>query len=256
MALGPRYLHRFLPLLRLPLHTEVVALVAAEGATQVTDTHITSHPWYHAMPCHAMPCYNRMVHEQILNNPAMLFPLSPLPHTQTPHHRQCEHGPEGLYMLSRWTHRQRQEDCHAGHSIRSGQVRYSTVSAEGACRHILLHLISSHLIPIHIPQSTARTHSKHTTLTLPYPSRLSFALRLLSPLPLLPSFPLYSMQGCQASARSRPHIRQHERNHLPPAGHSAGCETGRRNGGHRRVRGAKRREEKRREGTRAFLLLL
>jgi hypothetical protein len=91
-------------------------------------------------------------------------------------------------MLSRWTHRQRQEDCHAGHSMRSGQVRYSTVSAEGACRHILLHLISSHLIPIPIPQSTARTHSKHTALSLPYPSRLSFALRLLSPSPsFLPS---------------------------------------------------------------------
>jgi hypothetical protein len=144
-------------------------------------------------------------------------------------HRQCEHGPEGFYMLSGRPHRQRQEDSHAGHSVRSGQVRYRHHYRGAPCSHSLA---TSHLYArIYYPQPTPNT----PLLTLPYSSHLSFSILLLSP---LPSFPpsLPSMQGCQASARSRPHIRQHERDYLSPAGHSAGREAGRRNGRYRRVR--------------------
>ena len=104
-------------------------------------------------------------------------------------------------MLSGRPHRQRQEDSHAGHSVRSGQVRYRHHYRGAPCSHSLA---TSHFYArIYYPHPTPNT----PLLTLPYSSHLSFSILLLSPLraflpsplPLLPfSLPPLSSPLCRA----------------------------------------------------------
>ena len=122
--------------------------------------------------------------------------------TSLSRHRQCEHGSEGFYMLSGRPHRQRQEDSHAGHSLRSGQVRYRHHCRGAPCSHSLA---TSHLSArIYYPHPTPNT----PLLTLPYSSHLSFSILLLSPLrsflPTLPPFLPPSLSSPSPSLPSPP----------------------------------------------------